>query len=335
MKPNLHSSAGIMNSGKHEFTPAGWTFSARERYLPRYGGQPVKWGTGKTNMAGVASILVTGAGGRIGSVLRHHWAGRPLAPLWIGRTMHGPGGLAADILAEIPQTPAADVVLALAGVVPGGGADMALNTDLALAGCELAKEAGARRVLVASSAAVYGPGTGADLREDAPLAPVAAYGRAKLAMEHAVTRWHEAAPGRPAVTILRIGNIAGLDALLGGNLPGATVALDPVPGQAGGPVRSYIGVKGLADVLLALCEVAATGADMPPVLNVAAEPPVTMAALLAADGRPWRYGPDNPAVLGRVVLDTGALRSLLPGLALTTDAAEMVRQWHAWKDATA
>lgn len=261
-------------------------------------------------------------------MLRRAWHALDLRPRWIGRDVVGADAIRANILVDQLELGPAGVVLALAGVVRGTEAELALNTDLALAGCALAARSGARRVLVASSGAVYGPGVGQALTETCALAPANAYGRAKVRMEQAVLDW-AASPGRPAVTLLRIGNIAGLDALLGGNPPDALVTLDPVPGRPGGPVRSYIGVRALAEVLAALCGKAGAGKALPDVLNIAADPAVTMGALLEADGRRWTYGAENPAVIPSVVLDTGRLKQLLPEQNLSADPARMVREWHS------
>ncbi|WP_238705116.1 NAD-dependent epimerase/dehydratase family protein [Parasedimentitalea marina] len=81
-------------------------------------------------------------------------------------------------------------MLCLAGVVPGRGTDLADNTHLALAAIEAAAQAadrsgrdeGAARVFLASSAAVYGAGSGL-LREEEPVRPTHAYGQAKRDME--------------------------------------------------------------------------------------------------------------------------------------------------------
>jgi len=88
----------------------------------------------------------------------------------------------------------------------------ALNVDfvrklLIRAGC-----AGVAHVLLASSAAVYGAGKQVPFEEDAPLAPVNAYGRSKTDMED-IAHDLVARGSAPPVTILRIGNVAGSDTL--------------------------------------------------------------------------------------------------------------------------
>ena len=272
-------------------------------------------------------LLVIGSTGRIGRVLRHCWADRPpegTEPIWQARD-RASGSLNWDILAEpCPAGAASGVVLCLAGVIRGTSEQLALNTALALAACRAAKAQGARHVFLTSSAAVYGPDP-LPLAESERPKPQAAYGAAKADMEQAVLRWQDS--GRPGLTILRIGNIAGLDALLGSARPGQPVRLDPVPGQTGGPMRSYVGPVTLSFDLARLVELAAEGKALPPVLNVAASPAVSMAALLDAAGLDWSYVPPNPAVIPCVELDTTLLKGLVTLPASAGQAEAMVAEW--------
>lgn len=272
-------------------------------------------------------LLVMGATGRIGRVLRQCWASdapQGVQAIWQAR-LQAPGYIGWDILAEpCPVAAAQGVVLCLAGVVPGSTGQMVQNINLALTACHAAQVQGARHVFLASSAAVYGPASAALRETDAPN-PRAAYGIAKYEMEQAVLDWQH--PEGPGVTILRIGNIVGLDALLGRERRGAAVWLDVVPGQTDGPIRSYIGPMTLAMVLARLVELAAQGVALPQVLNVAVSPAVSMGALLDAAGLEWGFGPPNPAVLPRVELDTTLLQGLV---ALPADAGKpdvMVAEW--------
>lgn len=192
-----------------------------------------------------------------------------------------------------------------------------------MAACQAAAAQGARHVFLASSAAVYGPSDAA-LTEQTPPAPLGDYGRAKLAMERAALGW--CGTHGLGLTILRIGNIAGLDALLGGVRPGQQVQLDPVSGQRG-PVRSYIGPRSLGSVLVQLAAMAAAGQPLPQILNIAAAPPVSMGDLLDAAGVDWRYGPPNPSVLAKVELAVDLLEGLAGLPALAGQAETMVAEW--------
>lgn len=55
--------------------------------------------------------------------------------------------------------------------------------------CQAAQVAGARRIVLASSAAVYGDGAPGPVREDGALRPMSPYAAAKLAAEHLVSAW--------------------------------------------------------------------------------------------------------------------------------------------------
>jgi hypothetical protein len=256
--------------------------------------------------AAAVPLLVVGSTGRLGGLLRRLWpfALRDgLRPVWQARDGR-PGCLHWDVLRGPAPPWAGGVLLSLAG----GRADPAAEGPLALAVLAAAAAQGARHVFLASSGAVYGPGL--NHAEDAAPAPGSAYAAGKVAMEAAVAAWRAAHPQGPGVTVLRIGNVAGADALLG-RLGADEAVLDPVEGRPGGPERSYIGPQSLAAVLGRLAGLAAGGAALPPALNIAAPIPVSMAALLDAAGHPWRFGPANPAVVPALTLDTRRLQALV------------------------
>lgn len=269
-------------------------------------------------------LIVLGSGGRIGRMLRLLWAGPPpgLCPVWHARSE--PADLLWDMTLPCPgNLPSGAVFLVLAGVTDSR-TPMDRNATLALAACAAAADSGARHVFLLSSGAVYGPGSSVAMAESLPMAPANPYGLAKQRMEEQALACADTAS--PGLTILRLGNLAGADALLGRMQPGLPVVLDPVPGGTGGPVRSYIGPRSLADVLARLAGLAAGGADLPRVLNIAAGA-VSMADLLNAAGQPWHFGPPNPAVVARVVLDTALLQSLCPLPPEAGQASAMVAEW--------
>jgi nucleoside-diphosphate-sugar epimerase len=74
--------------------------------------------------------------------------------------------------------------------------------------CRFAKETGSRNILFTSSISVYGPSETA-LDEDAPPAPVSAYGRSKLSAEAIHLLWQSEAADRQ-ITIVRPAVIFGL-----------------------------------------------------------------------------------------------------------------------------
>ena len=279
----------------------------------------------------ISKVLVLGATGRIGAILRRCWPQDPGLGqvLWQARQVSaGPGpDLRTDWCALDPlHQPDAlaravtgkTVILCLAGVVPGRAADSDLGDNTALAEAAIRAAAGTgARVILASSAAVYGNQSGV-LDAATPLAPQNAYGRAKARME---ARGADlgAALGVP-VTSLRIGNIAGIDAILGGWRPG--FRLDQF-GDGRTPRRSYIGMLSLARVLGDLVR-----ADhLPGVLNVATPGVVEMGALLDAAGLAWSPQPAPDSAIPEVCLSTLALERFTSLSDTEGRAPEMVRQW--------
>ena len=272
-------------------------------------------------------LLILGGDGRIGQVLRGQadiLRTMDLTPVWQSRRP-GSGFLRWDILNEpCPDDAASGVVLCLAGVTRGSPDALGQNKALAMAACAAARAQGGRHVFLVSSAAVYGRSDDR-VSERTTAVPIGLYGQAKFAMEQAALGWCRA--DGPGLTILRIGNIAGLDTLLGGARPGQAVLLDPVTGQNGGPVRSYIGPQSLGIVMAKLVDLAAQGQPLPKVLNIAAAPAVSMGDLLKAAGVRWRFGPLNPDVIAKVDLDVALLAQLvdLPPSAGQPDV--MVAEW--------
>jgi nucleoside-diphosphate-sugar epimerase len=285
------------------------------------------------------ATLVLGASGRVGRLLADAWrqAPPPFRLLWQWRAAGQggePGALVWDPLAE-PQRLAAiaeraggiGVLVSLAGVV--AGEDLARNTDLGLAALEAARGAGVGHVFLASSAAVYGDSGPGPVAEDAALRPVSPYGAAKAAMEAAVREWSRASGG-PGVSCLRIGNVAGADALLTAAKTGseAPVRLDCDP-EGRSPRRSYIGPGALGLVLAALVERAGQGGALPFALNLGLPGPVAMADLLDAAGIPWVARPVPAAPAAHAGLDLARLEALCPFVAGLGGAAAIVADWRA------
>lgn len=257
-------------------------------------------------------VLVTGASGRIGRLLRLVWPDLPqpdAPPVWIGRRATAPDMVPWDFNALPPiKWPEGAVVLHLAGVVAGDAAALEANVTLAQALAQAARARRAAHVIFASTVAVFRPAETA-LPDTTPPDPQSAYGRAKHRAEQALRQaLSQAGIG---LTILRIANVAGADALLGGAAAraGSEITLDPAPGRPFGPERSYIGPLTLARVLRTLT---ARTPDLPDVMNIAQPGRVAMGALLDAAGLAWRFGPPREGVIPRVEVATDALRALLP-----------------------
>lgn len=249
-------------------------------------------------------LVITGASGRIGKMLRRIWSAQPpsgIMLIWAGRgadmDIHW------DILAgPAPIWPKGAVVLHLAGVTAGTADELAKNTAMVAPLLAACADHGARALLVASTSAVYPPGPD-PLPETLATAPPNPYGASKVAAEDALL-----AAALP-VHLLRFGNVAGAQSLLSTPLRHEPIRLDPVDGLTGGPLRSWIGPVTLATVL---AELVRKAGDFPSVVNIAQAPPLPMAALLDALGRNWHYGPYNPKVVPSVVLDLARLQKICP-----------------------
>lgn len=269
--------------------------------------------------------LVMGATGRIGQLLQYHWRQTALAPqlLWQARSAAGLAHAGPQVIVQpltqptrLAQAAFGRQILCLAGATPGRGT-LADNWPLAAAALRAASPG--QRVILCSSAAVYGAQTGefsGPLEETAPLHPVTDYGLAKLEMEQCSTAL-AAELGIP-LCLLRIGNIAGLDACLGGWAPG--YQLDQF-GDGRTPARSYIGVVTLARLLADL----AAQVQLPPVLNMAQPGVVEMGALLTAADLGWSARPAPVTAIANVTLKTTLLQSLVR--VPRADALQMVQQW--------
>jgi nucleoside-diphosphate-sugar epimerase len=214
-------------------------------------------------------------------------------------------------------------MVVLAGVTPAQGRDLSLNTDIAIACLSAAMEAKIPRVLIASSSAVYGTGDGTPFAEAAECNPVNDYGWAKFAMENAC---RVMAGSDVEICCLRIGNVAGADALLlnvarmGLNNP---VMIDTFA-DGRGPVRSYIGPKSLARVL---STIALQEATLPPVLNIASPCAISMDALATAAEHPWHAQPAPANMPQSITLDISLLRQSCDFSSEESCASEMVLQW--------
>ncbi len=265
-------------------------------------------------------VLVLGATGRIGAILRQCWSGNRAR--WQSRsTLPGSDWLHFDPLndpsALISAATGCGTILCLAGVTnarAAAGCDLNDNLTLARAAIRAGAEAGAQ-VLLTSSAAIYGASSGI-LDEACPPAPLSDYGRIKAVMEAEGAELGEQLG--VGVTALRIGNIAGLDAILGGWHPG--FALDRfADGRT--PLRSYIGPEALAHVLADLCTIR----NLPGTLNIAAPTPIEMGGLLDAAQLEWTARPAREGAIPHVHLSTERLARLHPPV--SADPADMVAEW--------
>jgi len=219
---------------------------------------------------------------------------------------------------------------------------------------EAMREAGLRRLVFSSTAAVYGhPGT-IPVAENAPLQPVSAYGATKLAFESALT-WYGVAYGLRSVS-LRYFNVAGATAAHGEdhrpethlvpNLLAAvqtgrpmTVMGDDYPTRDGTCVRDYIHVEDLADAHLAALELTADGGTGVETCNLGSGTGFTVREVLdaaeAATGRPVphvvgaRRAGDPPAL----VASNGRAAEVLGWRPRRGTLAAMLGSAWAWREA--
>lgn len=275
-------------------------------------------------------VLVLGSSGRVGRMLRHAWAQDSAGLDFIFQTRDPAAAhdLLWNVLGPLPvtlqQAAPFECMIVLSGVVPKPDADFALNSRIGAASITAAARLGIKTVILASTSAVYGSHQRTPFHEGDPTHPVNAYGTSKLAMETLCQ--HKAQTLGVRLCCLRIGNVAGADALLrgaGALAEGETLALDMFPDQ-GTPLRSYIGPQSLAQ---ALCTLVHKRAQVPPLLNMAAPQPVTMRALAQASATPFVLHPAPPTAHQHITLACTALAALHPFDPVESDPDEMVRQW--------
>lgn len=273
-------------------------------------------------------VLVTGSAGRLGQILRSTWtkaADLGFDPIYSARRAKFANDCAWNILSGKPPVIAkGSVILHLAGILTGGKTALSANVAMAATVCAMAEKAGAKHVFVASSAAVYGSSDCAHTEEEVA-APTTDYGRAKLQMEQVVQQWANLKNNDgPGLTCLRIGNVLGADALLGGSAT-RLIELDTIVGQSGGPIRSYIAPTAFSQVLVRLIRLAGAGSALPRVLNVAAPTAVRMVDLLQAAQLPYRIGQPRLHAAPIVRISTERLAGLIP--LPQTDADAMIQDW--------
>lgn len=244
-----------------------------------------------------------GAGGKLGQLLKPRWPGEAV---WTTRSdvdISDPAALARALAG-------AYVVFCLAGVTPGSDVPMGLNTTLARQTLDAAQGA---HVFLFSSAAVYGALPG-PLAEDGPTSAQSPYGETKLEMERMAAKHPNPS------TSLRLGNVAGADAILGGWKPG--FQLDQFP-DGTTPSRSYIGPGKLAQVLNQIAQ----SSDLPTVMNVAAPNPVQMGDLLDAALLKWTPRPATDRTIAQVRLDTTVLERFTSFTDSDSTASGIVTDW--------
>ncbi|MEP3344996.1 MAG: NAD-dependent epimerase/dehydratase family protein [Litoreibacter sp.] len=267
-------------------------------------------------------ILLMGASGRVGKLLQAHWAN---AQNVLTQSRNDDNDLTwspiedgARPLVEFNQRhQGMRAIVAMLGSTPSTSGDMSQTANLAASVVLAASQAGIPRVILASSSAVYP--LDENLNENRAPAPTTPYGRAKLEMERVVAELNTDVE----VCCLRIGNVAGADALLG-TTSDTPKRLDQFA-DGFGPRRSYIGPKSLAECLWKLAHV---DQPLPPILNCAALKPVEMADLLDAADVPWMWSPapQERVKTQHITLDCMALARIVGEDVLAGHAQHMVAE---------
>lgn len=269
--------------------------------------------------------LITGAGGRLGKLLR---AARSDTPDLVHDFVFQSRNPGADLQWSPGQDtailPKCKAVIALWGATSGTEDALKLNADLVTETVRVAREVGAQHVIHMSSAAVYGPGQ--TMAEDHPTSHCNAYGKSKLAMEDAVAQHR--AEGDLHHICLRLANVVGADSLapaLRNTSPAMMDNFSPNPDTPQGPVRSYIGAGDLIRVLDGLLTL--SGTEWPDHINIASSTTFAMDDLMRAANKDVIWQPAPPSATAEVTLDVSRLQALLPNLAHGTTAAELIAQW--------
>lgn len=270
-------------------------------------------------------MLITGAGGKLGRLLRAAKADMPdLRHTFVFQSRRPGADIRWSPGEETDPLPRCTGLIALWGATDGTAEELSENTRLVRVGCDLARALGATRMIHMSSAAVYGPGQNMD--EDYPTENCNPYGKSKLEMEAAVAQ--ERRSWDLEHICLRLANVVGADSLspaLRGDRPARMDDFSTTPSGHQGPRRSYIGARGLLEMLDALLSLPAQ--SWPTVLNVAMPQPLSMDALITAAGHPITWHPAPETATQEVTLDVSRLQTLLPCRTAHPTAEELVADW--------
>ena len=219
---------------------------------------------------------------------------------------------------------------------------------------EAAREAGVRRFVFSSTAAVYGAPETTPIPEDAVHRPINTYGETKRTFEGA-HHWYGDAYGFRSV-ILRYFNVAGATGRLGEvhrpethlipNIliaaeggPALTLFGEDYPTPDGTPIRDYIHVADLADAHVAALEATATPATEPLICNLGTAGGFSVREVLQAAeaivGRPIPHtvGPRRAGDPPVLVAAAERAREILGWTPRRSTLDEMLGSAWAWRQA--
>jgi UDP-glucose 4-epimerase len=189
--------------------------------------------------------------------------------------------------------------------------DAAVNVAGTAAVLEAARRGGARRVLLASTAGVYGLPPVLPTPESAPLEPLTPYGNGKAAAE-SYLRLYERLYGLPTLA-LRMANVYGPrqdphgEAGIVAICAGAAATDTPVTIFGDGlQTRDFVHVGDVAAAFVAATEAGVTGA-----VNIGTGRETSVAAVADALGVETLYGPHRTGEVARSCLDPAAAADAL------------------------
>jgi UDP-glucose 4-epimerase len=221
---------------------------------------------------------------------------------------------------------------------------------------EAMREVGVRRLVISSTAAVYGEPEITPIAENAPLRPINPYGETKRTLE-AAAAWYGTAYGLRSVS-LRYFNVAGASARNGeahapethlipnllaavaGGGPPLTLFGEDYPTPDGTPIRDYLHVEDLAGAHLAAIEATAAGdqrTDRALVCNLGSGRGFSVRDVLAAAERvvgrpiPHTVGPRRPGDPPILVAAIDRARDVLGWTPRRSTLESMIGSAWAWR----
>jgi UDP-glucose 4-epimerase len=188
--------------------------------------------------------------------------------------------------------------------------DPAVDAQVNVAGTvsvlEAAREVGARRVVMASTAAVYGDPDGLPTGEDAPIAPLSPYGTSKAAAEWYLGQYHRL--HGLSTLALRMANVYGPRQDPHGETGVVSIFCGLAAAGRRGTIfgdglqtRDYVYIDDVVEAWLAAAQ-----SDVTDALNVSTGTETTVTEVADALGLPCDPAPARPGEIARSCLDPAA-----------------------------